>query len=440
MLIHKLNIYKTLLPFTADFSHSRRKGDYAENVIVEVITGDGEIAGYGEAAPGPYVTGESQESTARNIRHFLYKSAFPWEIKDVSQIWAFIDCLPCEKKVNSAVCALEMSLLDTLAKSQNKSVTDYFPKDYYTDRIYYGAGIPFANSRRIVEICRFIKKMKINRVKIKMGKDFSANREAIEAVNSVFGDTCDLKIDINMVWNPECALKHVPLIKKYKVKVVEQPMPPGDESIGPFSEVLQDNGVILMADESACTMKDIEKILKKGHYEIINVRLSKCGGFKRSMRIIEYLRANGISFQIASHLGESGILSSAGRALSLLCKDTLYYDGSYDEFLLKENATMENVTFGPYGWAGPLKQIRLRQPPSQRLWRVNGYGGYPFRIHQRPSGRGFLRRRVKYSIILSVKDSMVYSGGIKPTDRPIFRAVSAVTGPIQATAIRDIHS
>jgi L-alanine-DL-glutamate epimerase-like enolase superfamily enzyme len=354
MRIHKVNIYKISLPFTADFSHSRRKGNYAENVIVEVITGNGEIKGYGEAAPRTYVTGESQESAAKNASQFLHKDSFPWELNDVSQIWKFIDCLPSEKEYNSAVCALEMSLLDTLAKIENKSITEYFPKDYYTNRVNYGAGIPFANSHRIIEICRFIKKMKINRVKIKMGKDFSANQKAVEAVNSVFGDSCDLKIDINMVWNHELALKHIPLIKKYKVKVVEQPMPPGDASIGHFSKILQDNGVILMADESACSLKDVERILKEGHYKMVNVRLSKCGGFQRSLRIIEYLRANGISFQIASHLGESGILSAAGRVLSLLCKDASYYDGSYDEFLLKENVTMENVTFGPGGEAGPL--------------------------------------------------------------------------------------
>lgn len=354
MQIQKVNIYKILLPFTADFSHSRRKGNYAENVVVEVIARNGEIKGYGEAAPRPYVTGETQESTARNISRFLHKDTFPWDLNNVSRIWDFIDCLPGEKEVNSAVCALEMSLLDTLARGENKPLTEYFSRDYYTEKVHYGAGIPFADSRRIIEICRFIKTMKINRVKIKMGKDFSVNREAIEAVHSVFGESCDLKIDVNMVWNHQLALNHIPLIKKYKVKIVEQPMPPGDASIEPFSKVLEDNGVILMADESACSLKDIEGILKEGHYKMINVRLSKCGGFKRSLRQIEFLRANGIAFQIASHLGESGILSAAGRVLSLLCKDALYYDGSYDEFLLKENVTMENVTFGPGGEAGPL--------------------------------------------------------------------------------------
>ena len=87
---------------------------------------------------------------------------------------------------------------------------------------------------------------------------------------------------------------------------------------------------------------------------MVNVRLSKCGGFRNSLRIIDYLRQNKVSFQIGCHLGESGILSAAGRALCLLCKDALYYDGSYDEFLLKENITKENVTFGLGGKARPL--------------------------------------------------------------------------------------
>jgi muconate cycloisomerase len=70
--------------------------------------------------------------------------------------------------------------------------------------------------------------------------------------------------------------------------------------------------------------------------------------------MIDYLRAKGIFFQIGCHLGESGVLSAAGRLLCLLCSDAVFYDGSYDEFLLNENITRENVSFGPGGKAGPL--------------------------------------------------------------------------------------
>jgi len=70
--------------------------------------------------------------------------------------------------------------------------------------------------------------------------------------------------------------------------------------------------------------------------------------------MIDYLRRHRISFQIGCHLGESGILSAAGRILCLLCNDALYYDGSYDEHLLEKNVTLENVSFGSGGEASPL--------------------------------------------------------------------------------------
>ena len=354
MKIDKVNVYKILLPFSIEFSHSLRKRSSANNVIVEVIADHGEIKGYGEGAPRSYVTGESQESATKSVSCFLQKDSFPWEMNDVSQVWDFVDSFPNGKEHNSAICALEMALLDVLSKRQNKSIMEYFPQDFFINTIYYGAAIPLAYKPRIIEICRLIKKMKINKLKLKMGKDFSKNKETIETVSLVFGDDSDLKIDTNGAWNYDLALNHAPLIKEHKIKVVEQPMMPDDQDISEFAGMMQAKGIILMADESACSLEDVERIIKEGNYKMINIRLSKCGGFRRSLRIIDHLRMNGLSFQIGCQLGESGILSAAGRALSLLCSDATYYDGSYDQFLLKENITTQDVSFGLGGKAGPL--------------------------------------------------------------------------------------
>ena len=354
MKIAKVNVYKVLLPFSGDLSHSQRKGSFANNIIVEVIADHGEIKGYGEGAPRLYVTGESQEGATKSVSDFLQKGTFPWELNNVSQIWDFIDSLPNGKEHNSAICAVEMSLLDALGKTQNRYIIEYFPKDFYTTRVYYGAGVPLSNKKRKTEICQLIDKMKIRKLKLKMGKNFAENRETLEIASFVFGDDYDLKIDVNCAWNYELALKHVSLIKEYRVKVVEQPMMPADSDIAKFAGITQNHDIILMADESACSLRDVERIVREGYYKMINVRLSKCGGFRNSLRIIDHLRMGEFSFQIGSHLGESGILSAAGRALSLLSRDAKYYDGSYDRFLLKENITKEGVSFGPGGEAGPL--------------------------------------------------------------------------------------
>ncbi len=47
---------------------------------------------------------------------------------------------------------------------------------------------------------------------------------------------------------------------------------------------------------------------------------------------------------------------------------------------------------------------------------------------------------VKYFTMLSMRESIVYSGEMRSTSKPILRALSAVTGPIQAMATWAIHS
>lgn len=355
MIIDQINIYKVTLPFSVDFRHARKRRPSVENVIVEIIADQGDIKGYGEGAPRPYVTSETQESASRSVGHFLRKDSFPWELNEVWQIWDFVDSLPNSRDSNSAICAIEMSLLDTLGRLQKRSTVDYFSKDFYLNKVQYGASIPLADMERIAEICRLIGKIGISQLRLKMGQDFQHNSDIFEAVKLFFGDNLGLRVDSNAAWDIALACEHIPLIEAHKVKVVEQPLRPEDPNIAEFAEALQNKGTILMADESACSLNEVEKVIEEGHYKMINVRLSKCGGFRNSLKIIEYLRYRGMPFQIGCQLGESGILSAAGRALSLLCGDAHYYDGSYDAFLLKENITVDHVSFGPGGEAGPLE-------------------------------------------------------------------------------------
>jgi muconate cycloisomerase len=354
MKIDRVNIHQTRLPFSVEFSHSLRTKTSAKNIIVEVLADGGYITGYGEGAPRSYVTGESQRSAAEFAGRLIGEDVFPWSLKEVAQIWEFIDGLSYGKENNAAICAVETALLDAMGKWQGKSVVEYFPADNLAATVHYGAVVPLSHRQRIVQICELVKSLQINKVRLKMGIDFQQNKEAMEAVQSVFKDGCDLRVDINGAWDRELSLRHAPLIRTYPVKVVEQPMRPGNPDIADFAHAMQAAEVILMADESICSLQDAQRIFSEGHYKMVNVRLSKCGGFRRSLQIIEHCRNTGFLYQIGCHLGESGILSAAGRVLSLLCGDALYHDGSYDEFLLKDNVTQSNVSFGLKGLAGPL--------------------------------------------------------------------------------------
>jgi len=346
MQIERVNIYSILLPFKGDFSISFKEGLSSKIVVVEVIGDKDEIRGYGEGIPVETVTGETWESVIRSVEYFIEKEKFPWELNDVSNIWNFVDTFPKHKGHNTAICALELALLDALGKFQRRSVIDYFPQEYLVNKVHYGAAITLGNKERIIQICQWIKKLGISHVRIKMGKDFEQNKNIVETAGLILENNCELRIDPNGVWDRDLAFRHFPLIEKYKVKIVEEPMKRDEPGFLEFVELLRSKDITLMACESSPTLEDVKRIVKEGYYQMINVKLCRSGGFRRSLRIIEEIRKSGLSFQIGCTLGESGILSAAGRSLGVLCGDAVNYDGSYDEFLLKENTTVENVSFG----------------------------------------------------------------------------------------------
>jgi L-alanine-DL-glutamate epimerase-like enolase superfamily enzyme len=355
MRIDEVRVYQTAVPFSGDFSHARRKASSAHNIIAEIIADNGEIRGYGEGAPRIHVTGESQESAAEGIKALVASKAFPWNLEDISEVWGFVQRLSVGKERHSALCGVELALLDALGRAESKPVIEYLPKDFITGKVYYGAAVPMATEKRVTELCGLIRSLGINKLRIKMGKELEQNQRCMRIVRGYFGEECDLRVDVNGGWDEACAFEHLDLLLKHKVRVVEQPMVPGDKSTGRFAAELRAHGIALMADESACTLGEVEALTQQGWYSMTNVRLSKCGGFRNSLNILDFLRKNGLSFQIGCQLGESGVLSAAGRALCLISRDAAYYDGSYDKFLLKDNLTVEDVTFGLGGEAGPLK-------------------------------------------------------------------------------------
>jgi len=354
MQIDRVNIYRILLPFKGDFTISFKGGLTSKIIVVEVVGNQSETYGYGEGIPVETVTGETWESVVGSVGQFIKDGDFPWELNDLSQIWDFVDSFPDGKAHNTTICAIELALLDALGKYQNRSVIDCFPHKYLTEKVYYGAPVTLGNKKRITEICGWIRRLGISHVRIKMGKDFEQNKNVVETARLVLGGDCELRIDPNGIWDRDLAFRHLPLIEKYMVKIIEEPMMRGEPGFSEFVDLLRSKGIILMACESAPTLEDVKRIVTERYYQMINVKLCRSGGFRKSLAIIEEIRKSGLSFQVGCTLGESGILSAAGRSLCLLCGDAVNYDGSYDKFLLKKNTTVENVSFGLGGEAGPL--------------------------------------------------------------------------------------
>jgi L-Ala-D/L-Glu epimerase len=354
MKIEWVKFYRVTLPFLESFPISLREGRSSTRVVVEISADQGKVRGYGEGLPIATATGETPETVMEDAKVFVSDGRFPRELTEIDQIWDFVDLLPEGKGHNAAVCAVETALLDALGKAGRRPVLDYLPRSFYTDTICYGVSITLGDRARIEGICKMIKSFGITHIRIKMGLDLEQNRTALETVSEIFGDDCEKRVDPNGVWDFDLAMRHLPLLIKHSVSIIEEPMPTTGERFAVFARAVQAEGLTLMACESAPTLKDVKRAIFEGFYHMFNVKLCRSGGFRRTLQILAHLRQNKKPYQIGCTLGESGLLSAAGRSLGLVCSDAVTYDGSYDRFMLRENVVEEPVGFGPGGKAGPL--------------------------------------------------------------------------------------
>jgi muconate cycloisomerase len=122
-----------------------------------------------------------------------------------------------------------------------------------------------------------------------------------------------------------------------------------------LASVQASTAISQMADESLITLADAEALIEAGACRGFNLRLAKCGGLGPTLAIAELAAAAGISVQVGCQVGETAILSAAGRHLAAYLPEISFCEGSYGSLLLREDLSRRPIHFGHQGLAKPLK-------------------------------------------------------------------------------------
>jgi len=114
-------------------------------------------------------------------------------------------------------------------------------------------------------------------------------------------------------------------------------------------------------------MADAEALIQAKAVDDFNLRLSKCGGLQQTRAIAQVAMAAGIDIQIGCHVGETAILSAAGRHLAAALPGVRFVEGSYSTHLLEADISDQPIIFGKAGEApvlsGPGLGIIVNEEP-----------------------------------------------------------------------------
>jgi muconate cycloisomerase len=338
MKIIKINISQCDTPFKFSFHSPHAVRIQSDSIVVELKFDKG-ISGYGESAPRPYVTGETSSTVTDTIQEFFSKTLFRTGINSIKDVKRTLDALEKEfldrnlNSYNSALGAIDIALLDALGKLEGVPLHHYLGPIVKED-MTSSLSIPFLHESIIMELYPELKKLEFDSLKIVLGEVQKDNIERVRMIRSLFGDHMDIRIEANGKWSVEQALSHIEELKRFNISGVEQPVAAGD--IGGLQEIRRRTGIPVIVDESMCNLSDARNLIEAKACDIINIKISKCGGLLKSKEIRDFAESRNVSCQVGAHVGETDILGKAGQYFARTTRDLFCFEG-FSYLLFKDS-------------------------------------------------------------------------------------------------------
>lgn len=136
----------------------------------------------------------------------------------------------------------------------------------------------------------------ISLFKVKLSKDRPVER--IEAIRNARPDS-RLIVDVNQDWTIAELREYVRPLQALGVLMLEQPLPRGaDAQLDGF-----ESAIPLCADESCQHLGELDGVM--GRYQMLNIKLDKCGGLTHGLELADAASKRGLSLMVGCMGGTS---------------------------------------------------------------------------------------------------------------------------------------
>jgi len=346
------------LPLKATFRQASNTRTHGEAVWLEARRGD--LRGYGEGCPRPYVTGETLESCSAWLDARLEGIMAACTSLEAMAGWADaheaeIDASP------SSWCAVECALLDLFARERGISVEALLGQPEPGGAHQYSAVLGNDEGWKTRFLLDQYLIQGLRDFKMKVAGDIEVDREKLDdlaAIAREHGHTQPprVRLDANNLWHqrPDEALPYLRAIGR-PFFALEEPVYPRDVERHSALSVALDRPIIL--DESLCTLADLERYDGAPGRFIANLKVSRVGGPRRALRLVEALRARGWPVIVGAHVGETSVLTRAALLVARSAGDALIaQEGAFGGRLVEREPCAPSLQWGAAG------QLDLSQP------------------------------------------------------------------------------
>ena len=350
--LQSVDVMTVVIPFRMTFRHALASRSEGEVIVVRTTDAEDRV-GFGESVPRDYVTGETIATVRETLCRILVPPLLGVSFSSFDEIAAtlrhFLNSLPRDQ--HAAFCALELSVLDLAGKVFGRSAGSVGGK-VESREVRYSGVISADGVEEALDLCRKVAALGLRDVKVKVGLSAEADLKILKGARRILGDNCSLRIDANCAWQPEDALGYLKTYAPIRLDGVEQPI--AHDDVDGLAWLTERSPVPVIVDESLASFDDGRVLIERKACHVFNIRISKCGGLLGAFRLRDLARQAGLGFMLGAQVGETAILSAAGRQFATRSRDLRFCEGSFGSFLLEHDIGVQDLTFGRGGKAPAL--------------------------------------------------------------------------------------
>ncbi|MFN0125455.1 MAG: mandelate racemase/muconate lactonizing enzyme family protein [Verrucomicrobiales bacterium] len=344
-MIRALTATSLHIPFKQSFKHASAGRCATQSVWVEVELGNG-VCGFGEGCPREYVTGESVASALKFICRLEPELH---GIAGVSDLKAWVDSHAELIDANPAAwCAVELALLDALARETAQSVEQMLALPPVRGSFQYSAVLGAEAPEMFGKQLQRCLQMGFRDFKVKLsGADEDLERVAL--LKSAPASIGTLRFDANNLWQtPGEALGHLQRLNA-PAFAIEEPLAAGNYQGA--REIASASGLKIILDESLLRIEQLDQLQSNPDIFIVNLRISKMGGLLRSLKLARRACALGLPLIIGCQVGETSLLTRVALSVagSLAGDALIAQEGAFGTLLLTHDIVERPLMFGHGG-------------------------------------------------------------------------------------------
>lgn len=270
-----------------------------EHVLVRVDADDGSF-GIAEAPVRPTIYGETVASIQAVLASVLAPHLIGRDLNDDAALQRALSAVPYNYAARGA---LDVAVREARVRAAGGSLVETYRGPREGVRVSYILGID--EPQAMVAEAERVAGLGVTVFKVKVGRDHAADERVIRELGAVLGGTnAVLYADANEAYVPGDAARRLERLAVLGVAWVEEPLPV--HLLRERAELKRLAILPIIADDSAFTLRDLERELAFDTFDILNVKPARTG-YGESVEMLGRAAAAGkgamIGSQAASGLG-----------------------------------------------------------------------------------------------------------------------------------------